>query len=49
MPKYQLVNPYIIGSMNTSFEGNSSLEAANQLMKIYLNILEILCQVLDLV
>jgi hypothetical protein len=28
MPKYQLVNPYIIGSMNTSFEGNSSLEAA---------------------
>jgi len=30
MPNYKLVNPYIIGSMNTTFEANSSMEAAKQ-------------------
>jgi len=30
MPNYQLVNPYIIGSMNTSFEAKSSMEAAKK-------------------
>jgi hypothetical protein len=30
MPNYKLVNPYIIGSMNTSFEANSSMEAAKK-------------------
>ena len=28
MPNYKLVNPYIIGSMNTTFEAKSSMEAA---------------------
>jgi len=30
MPNYKLVNPYIIGSMTTTFEANSSMEAAKQ-------------------
>jgi len=30
---YKLVNPYIIGSMETNFKGGNSLEAANQAYK----------------
>jgi len=30
MPNYQLVNPYIMGSMNTNFEAKSSMEAAKK-------------------
>ena len=30
---YKLVNPYIIGSMETTFKGGNSLEAANQAYK----------------
>ena len=31
--QYKLVNPYIVGNMNTTFSGNSPLEAATNAYK----------------